>query len=59
MLREALTDLISLVLSLMSTISSDRKNSSYGRNTCGAQSVPPKAFVTRKIFIYQDFRPRL
>lgn len=45
MLREALTDLISLVLSLMSTIFSDRKNPTYGPyNTCCAQSVHPKPF---------------
>lgn len=46
MLREALTDLISLVLSLMSTISSDRKKPTYGHyNPCCAQAVHPKAFL--------------
>lgn len=46
MFREALTDLISLVLSLMSTISSDHKKPTYGHyNTCCAQSVHPKAFL--------------
>lgn len=46
MFQEALTDPVSLDLSLLSTISNDCKNPTYGHyNTFWAQAVHPKAFL--------------
>lgn len=68
MLRETLTDLIGLGLSLMSTFSNDWKNPYVHYNTC-AQSVHPKAFLLytmnsirhdeKNIHLYQDVQAKV